>query len=414
LDAAAARVAAAEEEEEEEIQTNDMTFEKIRVIERNKKEEETEEEKALKLMKINYKAIDSQLDEIKNRSVEVASIYYYTLEQIKIKKRIYELGLELKQMEDSTSILSINLTGNVPFGTKEIQNKLIDYITKNINEYGNEIDYFYNDLFTIFDLIRNYFSTYNIIEANLEQLEALVHLCGIILKEHYIITITECMKSKYHKDTQNLSTPFFDFVIPFMLNYKLEYSDQLYDLLTDDYSDYKQTKQLLRNLLFVQIHIINMKKNLYKCLKYHQYKPDNYHQYKPDIFIPLTEEQILQTIANLNSGKRGTTFAKHIPNNNAGRESTSTRRTTSSLAAKKAAKGGANKTRKKSKSSQLRKTLKKRRVKKIKRKSLRRRKPIKKRVNSKNRKVKRKIKNKTRKYKKPKKQKRSRKPKHKP
>ena len=76
--------------------------------------------------------------------------------------------------------------------------------------------------------------------------------------------------------------------------------------------------------------------------------------------------------------------------------------------------GGAKKTRKKSKSSQLRKTLKKRRVKKIKRKSLRRRKPIKKRVNSKNRKVKRKIKNKTRKYKKPKKQKRSRKPKPKP
>ena len=73
--------------------------------------------------------------------------------------------------------------------------------------------------------------------------------------------------------------------------------------------------------------------------------------------------------------------------------------------------GGANKTRKTSKSSQLRKTIKKRRVKKIKRKSLRRRKPIKKRVNSKNRKVKRKIKNKTRKYKKPKKQKRSRKPK---
>ena len=76
--------------------------------------------------------------------------------------------------------------------------------------------------------------------------------------------------------------------------------------------------------------------------------------------------------------------------------------------------GGANKTRKKSKSSQLRKTIKKRRVKKIKRKSLRRRKPIKKRVNSKNRRVKRKIKNKTRKYKKPKKQKRSRKPKPKP
>lgn len=73
--------------------------------------------------------------------------------------------------------------------------------------------------------------------------------------------------------------------------------------------------------------------------------------------------------------------------------------------------GGANKTRKKSKSSQLRKTIKKRRVKKIKRKSLRRKKPIKKRVNSKNRKVKRKIKNKTRKYKKPKKLKRSRKPK---
>ena len=73
--------------------------------------------------------------------------------------------------------------------------------------------------------------------------------------------------------------------------------------------------------------------------------------------------------------------------------------------------GGANKTRKISKSSQLRKTIKKRRVKKIKRKSLRRRKPIKKRVNSKNRKVRRKIKNKTRKYKKPKKQKRSRKPK---
>ena len=72
--------------------------------------------------------------------------------------------------------------------------------------------------------------------------------------------------------------------------------------------------------------------------------------------------------------------------------------------------GGGRKTRKKTKSSQLRKTLKKRRVKKIKRKSLRRRKPIKKRVNSKNRKVKRKIKNKTRKYKKPKKQKRSRKP----
>lgn len=76
--------------------------------------------------------------------------------------------------------------------------------------------------------------------------------------------------------------------------------------------------------------------------------------------------------------------------------------------------GGANKTRKNSKSSQLRKTLKKRRVKKIKRKSLRRKKPIKKRVNSKNRKVKRKIKNKTKKYKKPKKQKRSRKPKPKP
>ena len=76
--------------------------------------------------------------------------------------------------------------------------------------------------------------------------------------------------------------------------------------------------------------------------------------------------------------------------------------------------GGANKTRKKTKSSQLRKTIKKRRVKKIKRKSLRRRKPIKKRVNSKNRKVKRKIKNKTKKYKKPKKQKRSRKPKPKP
>jgi len=73
--------------------------------------------------------------------------------------------------------------------------------------------------------------------------------------------------------------------------------------------------------------------------------------------------------------------------------------------------GGGRKTRKKSKSSQLRKTIKKRRVKKIKRKSLRRRKPIKKRVNSKNRKVKRKIKNKTRKYKNPKKQKRSRKPK---
>jgi hypothetical protein len=75
--------------------------------------------------------------------------------------------------------------------------------------------------------------------------------------------------------------------------------------------------------------------------------------------------------------------------------------------------GGAIKTRKKSKSksSQLRKTIKKRILKKIKRKSLRRRKPIKKRVNSKNRKVKRKIKNKTRKYKKPKKQKRSRKPK---
>ena len=73
--------------------------------------------------------------------------------------------------------------------------------------------------------------------------------------------------------------------------------------------------------------------------------------------------------------------------------------------------GGGRKTRKKSKSSQLRKTIKKRRVKKIKRKSLRRRKPIKKRVNSKNRKVKRKIKNKTKKYKKPKKQKRSRKPK---
>ena len=76
--------------------------------------------------------------------------------------------------------------------------------------------------------------------------------------------------------------------------------------------------------------------------------------------------------------------------------------------------GGAKKTRKKPKSSQLRKTLKKRRVKKIKRKSLRRKKPIKKRVNSKNRKVKRKIKNKTRKYKKPKKQKRSRKPNPKP
>ena len=74
----------------------------------------------------------------------------------------------------------------------------------------------------------------------------------------------------------------------------------------------------------------------------------------------------------------------------------------------------ANKTRKKSKSSQLRKTIKKRRVKKIKRKSLTRKKPIKKRVNSKNRKVKRKIKNKTRKYKKPKKQKRSPKPKPKP
>ena len=73
--------------------------------------------------------------------------------------------------------------------------------------------------------------------------------------------------------------------------------------------------------------------------------------------------------------------------------------------------GGANKTRKKSKSSQLRKTIKKRIPKKIKRKSLRRKKPIKKWVNSKNRKVKRKIKNKTRKYKKPKKQKRSRKPK---
>ena len=73
--------------------------------------------------------------------------------------------------------------------------------------------------------------------------------------------------------------------------------------------------------------------------------------------------------------------------------------------------GGAKKTRKKTKSSKLRKTIKKRRVKKIKRKSIRRRKPIKKRVNSKNRKVKRKIKNKTKKYKKPKKQKRSRKPK---
>ena len=74
-------------------------------------------------------------------------------------------------------------------------------------------------------------------------------------------------------------------------------------------------------------------------------------------------------------------------------------------------KGGGRKTRKKPKSSQFRKTIKKRILKKIKRKSLRRRKPIKKRVNSKNRKVKRKIKNKTRKYKKPKKQKRSRKPK---
>jgi hypothetical protein len=73
--------------------------------------------------------------------------------------------------------------------------------------------------------------------------------------------------------------------------------------------------------------------------------------------------------------------------------------------------GGGRKTRKKTKSSQLRKTIKKQRVKKIKRKSIRRRKPIKKRVNSKNRKVKRKIKNKTKKYKKPKKQKRSRKPK---
>ena len=73
--------------------------------------------------------------------------------------------------------------------------------------------------------------------------------------------------------------------------------------------------------------------------------------------------------------------------------------------------GGAKKTRMKSKSSKLRKTIKKRILKKIKRKSIRRRKPIKKRIHSKNRKVKRKIKNKTRKYKKPKKHKRSRKPK---
>ena len=79
-----------------------------------------------------------------------------------------------------------------------------------------------------------------------------------------------------------------------------------------------------------------------------------------------------------------------------------------------APKGGAKKTRKKTKSSKLRKTIKKQRVKKIKRKSIRRRKPIKQRVHSKNRKVKRKIKNKTRKYKKPNKQKRSRKPKYKP
>ena len=438
---AAAKDAAAQAEAEAEANATretvkepekKMSSEKRKVIELNKKKEEEEEKEALELMKKSYEKIDSKLNDIKISNGGVTNIYYYALEQIKIKKRIYELNLELQRMNEPSEI-SINLTGNVPIGTKEIQMALIDYITKNINE---EVDtrMNYANLTNIFELIKNYLldddhNFFENIEVNLEQLEALVHLCGIILKEQYITTITECIKSKYQDETKTRPTRFFDFVIPIMFpyhNYKPEYSDELNSLLTDDYSDHIDTKQLLLNLLTRQIDIINMKKTLYKYLKYHQYNKQlqDIGTAKPDIFIPLTVEQINVTIAKLTQSGKGaaatTAAAAPAYSNENDMKTNSTKPSFLNLfvdlTEKKANKtrGGANKTRKKSKSSQLRKTIKKQRAKKIKRKSLRRKKPIKKRVNSKNRKVKRKIKNKTKKYKKPKKQKRSRKPKPKP
>jgi hypothetical protein len=457
------------------------------------------EKEALILMKKSYEKINSKLGEIISSNEEVENIYYYTLEQNKINKRIGELklNLELEQLNDEPSGTE-EITDDEPSGTEEIEENLKKYITE--NKKDDDTEKVYPIMLTIFESIKKYLNDYDSriyntgnIELNLEQLEALVHLCEIILKEQYITTITEYIKYKYYENYNTNPPPFFDFVIPIMITYrksKLKYPDKLSELLQRDYNtNNKETETLVNNLLNAQKDIIQMKQTLYKHLKYHQYykrQEINIGTHKPEIFIPLIvatgdglsapapsppqntkmelgdgtpppppnapnakrgrgagTPSLPPNATNAKRGRRNPVTPPYIPRvipftkiimnkigpereswsraagwrkrlepynwDTAGRRKRLGRYNRDTAGAAEG--GGVKKTRKKSKSSQLRKTIKKRRVKKIKRKSLRRRKPIKKRVNSKNRKVKRKIKNKTKKYKKPRKQKRSRKPK---